>query len=247
MRIGERVEVLEEVGSTNDYAKKLAEEGAQNGTVVWAKRQTAGKGTHGRSFISIEGNVFWSAIVRIGPEHFDIPFNRRLVYINALAVYNTIQKFIDDRASLSIKWPNDILLNEKKISGSLMESSIESSWIVVGVGINVVDSPSSDKSMIYPPTSLRECGYEAAREDIIGELNTQLSNEIRYFMDNGFSKLRDRYLERAFRLKKEISIGNRPDKRDYVKGIYVGIDDDGYLLLEREHKIEKFFSGTVNV
>jgi len=245
MRIGENTIILEEIGSTNDYAKALAAEGASHGTVVWAKRQIAGKGTHGRSFISIEGNVFYSVIIR--PKDIGIAISRRLVYINALAVCGAMEKCIDKGkdSGVKLKWPNDILLEGKKVGGSLLESDASGDCVIMGTGINIVASPSADPTMIYPASSLKECGYDVNRENIIKELHARLNVEIDFFLANGFSKLRDRYLEKAFMLNEEISIGNSPDKSDYVKGIYRGIDDNGFLLLERGGKTEAFFSGTV--
>jgi BirA family biotin operon repressor/biotin-[acetyl-CoA-carboxylase] ligase len=245
----EKTYELAAVDSTNEYAKVLAKAGAASGTVVWAHRQTMGKGTRNRTWESPEGNVYWSGIIQskdIGEASFT-----ELVYVNALAVYNTITQHIHEASHAAIKWPNDILVHEKKIAGSLLEcgafdSTGKPEWIVIGNGINVAASPAADPSMLYPPTSLKENGYEAAREAVIDALHTHISNEIAYWLQHGFSALRNAYLAKAFKLHKEIALGISTDKAAYVTGRYEGIDEKGCIILTCADKTtRKFHSGDV--
>jgi BirA family biotin operon repressor/biotin-[acetyl-CoA-carboxylase] ligase len=237
------------VDSTNEYAKVLAKAGAASGTVVWAHRQTLGKGTRNRTWESPEGNVYWSGIIQskdIGEASFT-----ELVYVNALAVYKTITQYVHEASQVAIKWPNDILLQEKKVAGSLLEcgafdSTGKPGWVVIGNGINVAVSPSAHPSMLYPPTSLKERGYEVSREAVIEVLHTHIRHEIAYWLEHGFSALRDTYLAKAFKLHQEIALGISTDKADYVTGRYEGIDEKGYIILTCADKtIKKFHSGDV--
>ncbi|MDR1956666.1 MAG: biotin--[acetyl-CoA-carboxylase] ligase [Treponema sp.] len=241
---------LLEVGSTNEYAKALAKAGAVSGTVVWAHRQTQGKGTRNRTWESLDGNVFWSGIIQL--KDIGRPFTE-LVYVNALAVYNTITQYIDAPAQAAIKWPNDILLHEKKVAGSLLEcgkfdAQGKPAWMVLGTGINVAASPRTHPSMLYPPISLKESGYDVSREAVIETLNTQLGTAIAAWLQQGFSTVREAYLAKAFRLYEEIAIGITPDKADYVTGQYLGIDEQGAIMVAcSDNTIKKFHSGDVLV
>jgi BirA family biotin operon repressor/biotin-[acetyl-CoA-carboxylase] ligase len=242
----DKTHVLVEVDSTNEYAKIQAKAGAASGTVVWAHRQTAGKGTRNRTWESPVGNVYWSGIIQ-AKDIGDAPFTE-LVYVNALAVYNAITQCIDAGSQTAIKWPNDILLHEKKVAGSLLEcghfdGAGKPGWIVIGTGINVAVSPILP-AMLYPPTSLKESGYAVTRETIIEALHTSLGNEITRWLQHGFKTLRDAYLAKAFRLHEEIAIGISRDKADYITGRYKGIDENGCLILAcADNRIKKIHSG----
>ncbi|MDR3114156.1 MAG: biotin--[acetyl-CoA-carboxylase] ligase [Treponema sp.] len=247
----EKTYALAAVDSTNEYAKALAKKGAPSGTVVWAHRQTTGKGTRNRTWESPEGNVYWSGIIQskdIGEASFT-----ELVYVNALAVYHAITQYMPEASQAAIKWPNDIVVAEKKIAGSLLEcgafdSAGKPGWIVIGNGINVLRSPGGHPAMLYPPTSLKECGCDVSREELVAALHTRLGEYIALWLEHGFSALRKAYLAKAFRLHKDISLGISADKGEYVTGRYDGIDEKGYIILSCADKtIKKFHSGDVFV
>ena len=161
----------EETESTNNDAKQLAEDGASHLTVVTTVRQTAGRGRHDRKWASFEGNVFYSVIIR--PDHNWKRFSD-IVYVNALSTLRAVSESANVESGIGLKWPNDVILNSKKVAGSLIESGgawtdNRPSWIVIGTGINVVAHPRDD-TMIYPPTSLASEGYKANRKDLISHL-----------------------------------------------------------------------------
>lgn len=134
--IGKDVKVLETVGSTNDYLKKLADEGAEAGTVILAREQTAGKGRLGRSWISAKDNsIALSLLLRpeVSPSEIS-----SITPLSGLAMCRAINDFcmLDSR----IKWPNDIIVGKKKLVGILTELSAEFDMVeytVTGIGINV--------------------------------------------------------------------------------------------------------------
>ncbi|MDR1030644.1 MAG: biotin--[acetyl-CoA-carboxylase] ligase [Treponema sp.] len=246
----EKTQVLDAVDSTNEYAKIRARTGAASGTVVWAYQQTAGKGTRNRTWESPKGNVYWSGIVQ-SKDIGDAPFTE-LVYVNAVAVYHAITRCIGAEAQLAIKWPNDILLHEKKVAGSLLECGSfdhggKPGWIVIGTGINVALSPRLP-AMLYPPTSLQESGYAVTREALIEALHASLEHEIAQWLQHGFKTLRDAYLAKAFRLHEEIAISISRDKAVYVTGRYEGIDENGCIILVgADNRIKKMHSGDLFV
>jgi BirA family biotin operon repressor/biotin-[acetyl-CoA-carboxylase] ligase len=235
-------------GSTSSDAKELAEAGAGHMTIVWAHRQTAGRGRHDRKWISYEGNVFWSAILR--PDH-RWPRFTDIVFVNALAVHRTISEVTGKQAALQLKWPNDVLLNGKKVSGSLLESGggftgRNPRWIVIGVGINVVAHPEG-ADMRYPPTSLHAEGFSVAmRDHLVAALSSNLESEIEWWLGNGFGGVQERYLQHAHGLNQAIRIGLTPHKDEYIDGVYRGIDADGALLLQlADGKKQRFDAGDV--
>ncbi len=233
-----------ETGSTNDDAKELAIQGAPHFTVVWAHKQTSGRGTRERQWMSPEGNVSWSIILR--PSH-DWPNFTDIVYVNALAVHRTISNAIGSSCHLQLKWPNDILLNGKKISGSLLESGGNWSsglpeWVVIGTGINVKHHPDTI-DMHYPPTSLFHEGFRTVQRDtLIANLHLNLEIFINIWISESFSKITSIYLQHAYNLNKNIRVGVSHNREEYREGIYRGVNEAGHLILEREDGTLDFLS-----
>jgi BirA family biotin operon repressor/biotin-[acetyl-CoA-carboxylase] ligase len=116
--------------STNERARALAEQGAPHGTVVTADEQTAGRGRQGRSWTATPGEaLLLSAIVRdLAPRHALLPM------MAALAVCEAVEEAAG--ASCEIKWPNDVWLDRRKLSGILVEARPAAGWAVVGIGLN---------------------------------------------------------------------------------------------------------------
>ena len=237
-------------GSTHADAIELADRGAEHMTVIWTHRQTAGRGTNNRSWTSIEGNVFWSIILRPQP---DWPSYANLVFVNALAVRAAILNEIREADGIFLKWPNDIIFSEKKIAGSLLESKGGSAagqpeWVIIGTGINVVDHPEG-ADMIYPPTSLHHLGYTGARrESLIGHLNAEIQKQIGFWLASGFDAVRREYLKHAFRLGQDISVGRGADKSTYETGVFDSIGERGELILRfKDGRTKPFHSSDVVV
>ena len=131
---------LEETDSTNRAIRRLAEEGAADGTVVWAARQTAGRGRLGRSFSSPEGGVYFSMLLR---QSEDPTQDLRLTPAAAVAAARTLERCCG--LSCGIKWPNDLVCGGKKLCGILCESFAArgARYVVLGIGLNVntIDFP----------------------------------------------------------------------------------------------------------
>lgn len=128
-----KIEILDEVGSTNDYIKRYLPSGEDR--IVVAKRQTGGKGTKGRSFLSNEGGVYLSALRFFS--HFPARDAFRIMQHAAVAVCLTVEGY---GAKPQIKWANDVLVNGKKIAGILIENAFSGPYLinsVVGIGLNV--------------------------------------------------------------------------------------------------------------
>lgn len=226
---GRDVLAFDVLPSTNDEAARLARAGAPEGSVVWALRQTAGRGRRGRSWISAEGNLFMSLILR--PQ---APPARaaELSFVAAVAVAETIDGLISSGGgpggpTALCKWPNDVLLESGKIAGILLESEAgeggEAAWVVVGVGVNLAGCPSDVER---PAAALPAVKSPSAALELLLPAFDRL---VERWRSEGFAPIRDAWLARAAGLGAPISVRLT---HETVDGIFHGLDSDGVLLLD---------------
>lgn len=211
--------------STNEEAKRLAAGGGAHGAVIWAKRQTDGRGRMGRQWISSEGNLF--VTVLLAPKQ-ELAKCSQLSFVAALAVADTLEAIVEKPELIRCKWPNDILCGGKKLGGILLESfpSTKGNWIAVGIGINIDSFP---EHVMFPATCLRDAGVELISAKIV--LSRLMHNFIgRYdqWANHGFGMIEEGWMERTYHLKKpiEVIVGDTQHT-----GTYEGIDASGRLLL----------------
>lgn len=217
--------------STNEEAKRLAQGGGSHGAVIWAKRQTAGRGRMGREWVSPEGNLFVSLLLM--PE-MELALCSQLSFIAAIAVAETLEAMVVEPGDIACKWPNDILLKGKKLGGILLESfvavnelGIEKRWVTVGVGINIDSYP---EHVMYPATCLREAGVELVSAKIV--LSRFIFNFIHHYdewHEKGFKPIQKAWLKRAYHIGKpiEVMLGD-----DVVCGVFDTIDPAGQLIVK---------------
>ena len=164
--VDEWLVVCDEAGSTNDQARLLAARGAAHGTVVWALRQTAGRGRRGAAWFADEASLAFSVVLRPRAPRAWWP---RLALVAGLAVAETLERY---GVTAEVKWPNDVVVAGRKLCGILAEAG--SGHVVLGIGINV-------NHTLFPAwltelaTSLRlACGHEVARELLLAESRASL-------------------------------------------------------------------------
>lgn len=217
------------IDSTNAEAVRLARDGAPDGTVVWAMRQTAGRGRHGRRWDSPEGNLYTSLLLRLDAPPAEAA---QLTFVAALALGQALDGVLPAGSNLAFKWPNDVLLEGRKVAGILLESSGSNGgrleWLVVGCGLNVRHFPPDVPG--YPATSLRAAGVT---EPEVGDL---LAAFIRAFalwrarwQVEGLGPVRDAWLARAARIGGEVTVRLPGDE---LRGRFMGLDAGGALLLD---------------
>jgi BirA family biotin operon repressor/biotin-[acetyl-CoA-carboxylase] ligase len=219
--------------STNEEARRLATGGGSHGAVIWAKRQTAGRGRMGREWVSAEGNLFVSVL--LSPEK-DLATCSQLSFVAAVAVAETLEGIVPEPSQLSCKWPNDVLYNGRKIGGILLESfqakdesGKDRQWVIVGVGINVDSFP---EHVMFPATCLREAGVEIISAKIV--LSRFIFNFISHYdawVSGGFKPVQKAWQKRAYRLGHEVEIIIGEKK---IGGVFDGIDAAGRLLVRAE-------------
>lgn len=233
---------LEEIDSTNSEAVRLIEAGAiDRPTLILAKVQTAGRGSRGRGWESASGNLHATYVL---PELEPSKQASLLVYPIALAVGNSIREAIGSAAEVLLKWPNDILIDGRKVSGALLEVGTFGgrAFLVAGIGVNLRWAPSASESL-YPPAALSEFVAEpVSAEELAVLIGTGLLRELALFQRNGFADTRRRYEARSAFLGEEIVIRGKPPAAELARGTYLGIADDGALLLETPTGVTRHYS-----
>ncbi len=239
--IGHDIHYFKEVDSTNDVAKYLAEDGAEEGTMVIAEIQNRGKGRRGKTWISPPGGVWMSIILRPDIPPFNAP---QLTLVTGVAVAETLKK--ECNLDVGIKWPNDILIGNKKVCGILTEvnASIDKvNYVVVGIGIDMnVDVPLFPPDLQKGATSLKnELDTEINGAILVQKFLLEFENIYNEFKEGKFPEI----LKEWRSLSK--TIGNNVEVRTRgktIRGEAVGINKEGILILELEDgSLRKIISG----
>jgi BirA family biotin operon repressor/biotin-[acetyl-CoA-carboxylase] ligase len=211
----------ERIGSTNDEARRLAASGAPHGTVVHADEQAAGRGRFGRTWYSPPGNLYLSVLLRLellperGPE---------LSFVTALTVADAVDALLPKQSKSMLKWPNDVLVNDGKIAGILVES-VEGAQII-GIGLNVLEAP---RNAPYKTSTLVGSGGIATVDGARDILLDSLAKHLDAWTEHGFEPIRAAWLVRAHPVGTPLraSIGGKTEE-----GLFAGLDVDGALLLD---------------
>ncbi|MCC9623023.1 biotin--[acetyl-CoA-carboxylase] ligase [Thalassospira sp. MA62] len=235
---------LDAIDSTNEEAKRLADKGAQSGALVLARTQTAGRGRRGRVWSSPVGNVYSSLLLRPTCSLSDAA---RLTFLIAVAVAEAIEIVTGNQVRPDCKWPNDLMVNGRKICGILLESASHqgsaTDYLVIGMGINVAFFPDDAER---PATSLAALGAPVAVNELVSAYLARVAHWLPIWEGQGFAPVRDAWLNRAYGIGKPVVA--RLSERE-LAGTFVGLDDDGSLILREgagtEHRIgagEVFFT-----
>ncbi len=209
--------------STNDDAKRAAESGEAEGLVVQALHQTAGKGRQGRVWESPEGNLYASVLLR---PRCTAQEAGCYAFVAALAVADVV-KAVLPKSDVELKWPNDVLVGGKKISGVLLEANPPTDgkidWLVIGVGLNVSHYPDEG---LFPATSMAAEGVKTGVQEALETLLTRLSHWRGVLQRQGFEPLRTAWLALA---KKGPLVARLP--QETVEGAFAGLNGQGHLIL----------------
>jgi BirA family biotin operon repressor/biotin-[acetyl-CoA-carboxylase] ligase len=243
---GRRVVYYPAVGSTNDEAKRLAETGAPEGTLVVADYQTAGRGRLARRWWSPpESSLLLSLVFR--PTFLAPHQAQRLTMICSLAVCDAVADVTGLTAA--VKWPNDVLIGGQKVCGLLAELGSAGSrldYVVVGLGVNVnVDFEDGDApALTAPATSLKAVsGREVSRLDVLAALLRCV--EARYERLQAGALPHEEWQSRLVTLGQAVQV-TMPDR--VLIGLATGVDADGALLVQRtDGDVERVWAGDVTL
>ena len=249
-RLGKRVLYYAETDSTNLRIKQVAEEGAEEGTLAVAECQTMGRGRRGRSWSSNPGSGIWMSLL-LRPE-CEALYASSLTLVAGLAVTAAIRQVIDTEAK--IKWPNDIVLNGKKICGILTEMTSEVDYInyvVVGIGINVNISSFPEEIKDVATSLFLETGTVYSRSELVAAIMKQMEGYYERFQKT--KNLQDMIEEYdSFLVNKEqqvaVMAGDIQNQHVLYQGIAKGITKEGALIVQLEDgTLKEVVAGEVSV
>jgi BirA family biotin operon repressor/biotin-[acetyl-CoA-carboxylase] ligase len=217
---------FESIGSTNDEAKRRAEDGAADGTLIWAREQIQGRGRRGRYWTSPVGNLYLSIILR--PD-CSVGEAARLSFATAVALADAITECSPLLREISHKWPNDVLVRGRKCAGILLESSLGENqsldWMIMGAGVNLLSHPEGTE---FPATDLAAEGAGAiAVEDMLEAFARHFQNWREIWQDKGFQPVRDGWLARAHGLGERMKVRIGEER---FAATFLDLAEDGALL-----------------
>ena len=235
--------IFDEIDSTNSEGLRLAQICRAGNFVVWARSQTKGRGRESKAWESERGNLFLSILL-----NENIPTTRQpqFSFITALAAYDLIYALTRQSGTsfkIQLKWPNDILVDNKKISGILLESLSfnDNASLVIGIGVNVKTSPSN---ISQTSTSLADEGVDHIElEKVINHFMLNFEKYRSMWQQSGFIEIRKLWLKRAAKLNETITIDNGREK---ITGIFKDIDFSGGIRIRTaDGKIHSLSAGQI--
>ena len=231
---------LQTTTSTMKDAAALAARGEPHGTVVVAEKQTAGVGRHGHSWHSeSEGGLYLSIILRL-------PLPPDTLPVLTMALGLAAQRTVDELAGVAcdLRWPNDLLLNEKKLAGILVQAP-DAGVLIAGIGVNVNQSafPEELRSIA---TSLRlETGQEYSREALLDRIVAESLRFAEFLTDRGKRSILEQFEARSSYVRGKLVEVDAVDR--IVTGITAGLDENGFLRVQTADGIETIVAGGVRV
>ncbi len=244
-RMGRQIRYFSRIDSTNQYAKRIAEEGAPDGTLIIADEQTAGKGRSGRTWVTPPAEAIAFTLLlrpKLSPDRISM-----VTLVMGLAVTNAVNSLYD--VSAGIKWPNDVVIKGRKLCGILTEMSAEVrqvNYIVIGVGINA-NLTSFPEEIREIATSLRlELGCDINRAELIARVMTEFERLYAEFEAQGdLSAVMQEYNELCLNAGSKVRV---LDPNGEYTGTSRGINSMGELLVETEDgQIQEVYAGEVSV
>ena len=242
--LGQTLHCSEELPSTNDRARELADAGAVHGEVVIAECQTAGRGRRGRAWSSPAGkNLYLSVILRPALPPQRAP---ELTLVASVAACDACRKAGVDAG---IKWPNDLLVDGRKVAGILTELSAEADavhWVILGIGVNLNAAPGDFPAELHAvATSLSiERGQPVPRALFAAALLSELEQWLDLHAAEGFGPIRDAWRERSVTLGREVRVDGDGGE---IAGVAEDIDDSGALLVRGAGGLVRIVAGDVRL
>jgi len=244
--IGKRVYYFEEIDSTQNFAQNIAADKKENGTIIIAEKQTAGRGRLDRKWTSPKGGIWFSLIIH---PKFDVSSSTLIPILSAVALSKSIKSVLD--IETEVKWPNDITMNGKKVAGVLVDASFQTNsidYLILGIGINFdIDTKKLEKRLSKTPNfygidSLRGKENKTPPKTLLKEFLLQFEKNL-FQLDKGEkSKIIKEWTKRAAGIGGKITINTSNGR---ISGISQGIDNDGALKVKTRNEIKKIYVGDV--
>jgi len=240
--IGRNFIYSEEVESTNSFLLNKANKFNSDGTILLAEKQTKGRGRKERVWYSAKGQNLTFSILLTSKKYLGKKFNL-LNFTTSLSVAFALENLYQLKTEL--KWPNDVLVNGKKICGILLESTSQGNKIervVIGVGLNVNQGLFQGNFNLEPTSVKLELGESVDREKLLAELLNTFEELIQKIDTNPDEIMKD-WKDRCNLIGEKISVTEDGTTK---YGIFDDLDEEGFLLLKTKNKIEKIHFGDVS-
>ena len=244
--IGRDVRVFSETGSTNDIIEKLARDGAKEGVVVFAESQSRGRGRMGRKWESPSGKGLWFSLL-LRPEMHPLAATR-ITVAAATALSRSIRRF--SGVKVQIKWPNDLLVDGRKLVGILTEMSAELDcvrYVILGIGVDVnIAEEELPEELRAIATSVRiESGNEIDRPGLAAAILRELDAEYSRLNRDGFKSIAEDWESQCVTLGRNVTI-DIGERR--IEGRAESLDEDGALMVRtRFGQLERIIGGDVSL
>jgi BirA family biotin operon repressor/biotin-[acetyl-CoA-carboxylase] ligase len=234
-----RIEVFETIDSTNSHAKRLLADRSRKPSLIIAEEQTQGRGRFGKTWQTEKGkNLMFSLLVspKIPRQNFGL-----LPLLTSLGVVKTVES--TTKINVITKWPNDLLINDKKICGILLETvSSHPGWVVIGIGLNV--NQTEFPSDLHATSLALETGKQIDRTKLLSSIIHHLEWLYRSQSPDQFRSMLAEWKSRCTMLNKTIQLQSDDG---VITGLATGIADDGGLHLLVEGEAKKLYAGDVTV
>jgi BirA family transcriptional regulator, biotin operon repressor / biotin---[acetyl-CoA-carboxylase] ligase len=240
--LGRYIRWHETLPSTNDLAVSLAEIQVPEGTIVVAEEQTAGRGRHGRPWVSPRGGIWLSVILR---PHLPLALTPLIGLAASVAAARAIRTTTGLLAR--VKWPNDVLIDGRKIVGILADAGPDAEWVVVGIGINAnVPREALPAGTGYPITSLEErLGRPVDRGILVRTLLRELERGYEELCVSGALATLRRWREMADTLGRVVRVETHGT---VIEGVASDLDESGALLVRlRDGTVQRVLAGEITV
>lgn len=225
--LGASLHAFDSVGSTNEVARELAEDGAEHGTLVVAEEQSQGRGRRGRTWVSPPGsNLYFSLVLRP-----PLPCERvhELTLLAAVALAEVLR---EAAFAVTIKWPNDLEIGGRKVGGILAELASQGDrvrFVILGVGLNVNLFPLPPELSAFATSLRAERGEPLPRAFLLAALLASLEAWIDRHLAFGFEPVRARWRELSSTLGRAVRIEDGPNSQS---GLAIDLEVDGALIVE---------------
>ncbi|MBS0272205.1 MAG: biotin--[acetyl-CoA-carboxylase] ligase [Proteobacteria bacterium] len=228
------------LSSTMDEARSRVLQGIEEGSVIVAIQQSNGRGRRGRAWESPPGNLYLTYITYAKTSFSKAP---QLSFVACVAAGQELRSILPPTHSLTYKWPNDLLLNGKKVGGFLLEAveipTRNEIGYLIGCGLNLKTYPDQVR---YPATTFQSEGIYLSLEEVLLGLSSSLQRYISLWQKEEFPAIQALWMEHAANLGKEISVDF---EGQLTEGIFEGIDEEGLLVLKTSKGRIKLMAGEI--
>ncbi|MDA9230866.1 biotin--[acetyl-CoA-carboxylase] ligase [Alphaproteobacteria bacterium] len=229
---------LSSLDSTNEQARRMAEDGVRAPHWILADQQTAGRGRRGRAWSSPTGNLMTTLYL---PVNMPADEAGQLAFVAGLALHRTVVSLVGEEPEVRLKWPNDVLINGAKVSGILLESALSKSnqldWLAIGLGLNLEHYPEDTP---YPASSVKAIvGSAPDNLQALHVLAAAFDHFYLQWKSTGFAAILTAWRQVAQNIGQPITA--RLETED-VNGIFEDIDENGALILRGEDAQRRIIS-----